>query len=154
MTTATPQEQRKPKSKKKVVIAIGIIVIVLIIVAAVVLVLPKIMSGNTQSAGWPDTGDHDIGVCRNCSTGHDTGSNGHATVSADSCEITKDLRDNRGRHLFLRRDLYRKHGQHHGFIEMLCRRLCLSPSLVKYTRRGGSCPTAGHPGNTGSIKDP
>ena len=55
MTTATPQEQRKPKSKKKVVIAIGIIVIVLIIVAAIVLVLPKIMSGSTQSAGSAGT---------------------------------------------------------------------------------------------------
>ena len=55
MTTATPQEQRKPKSKKKVVIAIGIIVIILIIVAAIVLVLPKIMSGSTQSAGSAGT---------------------------------------------------------------------------------------------------
>jgi hypothetical protein len=55
MTTATPQEQRKPKSKKKVVIAIGIIVIILIIVAAVVLVLPKMVSGNVQSAGTAGT---------------------------------------------------------------------------------------------------
>ena len=79
-------------------------VIILIVVAAIVLVLPKIMSGSAQSAGTGrDTGDHDIGFCRNCSTGSDTVRNGHAAVSADSCGGSiKDLRDNRGRHLFLR----------------------------------------------------